>query len=106
MHDFDVKMFVQENDAIFTTCEKKIIQNLKSIQTLLSKDKPMFEFLGFLLFNVFPYDVFQIAKPQQQLLMYVVKSLPLNMVKLVHMGGIFQSSEIQLVERNQQIVHI
>jgi hypothetical protein len=28
------------------------------------------------------------------------------MVKLVHMGGIFQSSEIQLVERNQQIVHI
>ncbi len=60
MHDFDVKMFVQENGAIFT-CEKNFIQNLKSIQTLLSKDKPKFEFLRLLLFNVFPCDVFQIA---------------------------------------------
>jgi hypothetical protein len=60
MHDFDVKMFVQENGAIFTTCENNFIQNLKSIQTLLSLDKPKFEFLGFLFFNVFPYDVFQI----------------------------------------------
>ncbi len=60
MHDFDVKMFVQENGEIFT-CEKNFIQNSKSIQTLLSKDKPKFEILGFLLFNVFPCDVFRIA---------------------------------------------
>jgi hypothetical protein len=42
MHDFDLKIFVQENGAIFTTSENNFIQNLKSIQTLLSKDKPKF----------------------------------------------------------------
>jgi hypothetical protein len=87
MHNIHVKIFVYEYAAIFIIGKNNFIEHLKFSTTLSSKDKPTFELMGFLLFNLcFHVVCVLIAWLQQQLFKHVVKFLLLNMVKTSQYG--------------------